>query len=278
MMTCAWEQLLHILPPWLGTGIDRQGREELQELRLRLDQPPQIVASSGRWWLDRPVQREDLRFVINAASRYSPWAAQTMEQGYLTAPGGHRIGVCGDVVVQSGAVAGFRDPAMLCIRVARDLPGIAARADNLTGSILILGPPGSGKTTLLRDLARRAARREMVTVVDERGELFPAEGGFNCQGSLDILRGCPKAQGIVMALRTMGPSCIAVDEITACEDCQALRQAGWCGVRLMATAHAGSLTDLRTRPLYRPLAESGLFETVLILSRDKSWHTERMDL
>lgn len=79
-----------------------------------------------------------------------------------------------------------------------------------------------------------------------------------------------------MVLRTMGPKCIAVDEITAAEDCQALIRAGWCGVELLATAHAANLQDLNRRPVYRPLTESGLFEQVIILSRDKSWHMERM--
>ena len=42
-----------------------------------------------------------------------------------------------------------------------------------SGSLLLLGPPGSGKTTLLRDLIRRISRKKMVSVVDERRELFP---------------------------------------------------------------------------------------------------------
>ena len=80
----------------------------------------------------------------------------------------------------------------------------------------------------------------------------------------------------MLALRTMGPATIAVDEITAREDCEALTEAGWCGVRLLATVHAGSLNDLRARALYRPLWENQLFHYVLILDRAKNWHMERM--
>jgi stage III sporulation protein AA len=118
-----------------------------------------------------------------------------------------------------------------------------------------------------------------ICVVDERGELFPFSQGVSCFDTgkkTDILTGCGKAQGIDMALRTMGPATIAVDEITAEDDCESLIRAGWCGVRLLATAHAASVEDLRSRPVYRLLCESSLFSTVGILSRDKSLNLERM--
>ena len=79
-----------------------------------------------------------------------------------------------------------------------------------------------------------------------------------------------------MALKTMGPTTIAVDEITAKADCDALTEAGWCGVNLLATAHARNLEDLKTRPVYRPLWDSNLFETVIILQQDKSFKAERL--
>ena len=277
-MKCAWKELLAVLPPWIAKEADRLGRSSLQELRLRLGKPPELVMGDGRVRLDRSVSKDELNCVINTAARYSPWAAQTVSEGFLTAPGGHRIGLCGDAVVKNGCVSGIREVRMLCIRVARDFPGIGAKADRLAGSILVLGPPGSGKTTLLRDLVRRASERETVAVVDERGELFPLADCFENGVSLDVLRGCPKPEGVDMVLRTMGPSCIAVDEITAEGDCAALVRAGWCGVRLMATAHAASLKDLRSRPVYRSLVSRQLFDHVLILSRDKTWHVERMDL
>ena len=275
-MKCAWKDLMAILPTWIAQAADKQGRESLQEIRLRLGRPPEFVMQVDSKWLERPVSKDDLNFCVNTASRYSPWAAQTIAEGYVTAPGGHRIGICGDVVIKNGCVCGIRDMQMLCIRVARDFPGIGAKADRLSGSILMIGPPGSGKTTLLRDMVRRSSERENVAVVDERGELFPV--GFDGGKKLDVLRGCPKAQGVDMVLRTMGPSCIAVDEITAEADCEALVRAGWCGVRLLATAHAASLRDLRCRPVYQSLVRTKLFDHVLILSRDKSWRAERMDV
>lgn len=275
-MMCAWKELLSILPPRLRREVDSLGKEPVQELRLRCGGPPELVLAGKSLWLAETATRDDLNFVINTASRYSPWAASTAAQGYITAPGGHRIGLCGGAVCRSGAVEGIREISSLCIRVARDFPGIGKDAAGMKGSILILGAPGWGKTTLLRDLIRQLSETEAVSVVDERGELFPE--GFLRGKRMDVLTGCPKPAGIDMVLRTMGPDCIAVDEITAEGDCQALVQAANCGVRLLATAHAGSARDFRCRRVYRPLAEEGIFETLLILGRDRSYKMERVTL
>lgn len=275
-MRCAWKELLAILPLWLREDVDRHGRESLRELRLRLNAPPELVVSGGSRWLSRCVTRDDLRQCVNNASRYSPWNAVTMEEGYLTAPGGHRIGLCGEAVSRNGAMAGLREVTSLCIRVARDFPGIASDIAMLGGSVLIAGAPGWGKTTLLRDLIRqRSDLGEHICVVDERGELFPQGGCFSQGKCADILTGCSKSQGVEMLLRTMGPDSIAVDEITARQDSQALLHATHCGVKLLATAHAGSLQDLKNREVYRQLLDAGLFHHILLMKPDKSWTLER---
>ena len=167
------------------------------------------------------------------------------------------------------------------MRVARDFSGIGNGIPIDGRSVLIIGKPGSGKTTLLRDLIRRYSDESVghISVVDERSELFPASGGKLCfppGNSTDILSGCPKRIGITNVLRAMGPSCIAVDEITQEEDCQALYQAAWSGVSIFATAHAGSRHDLLSRPVYRPILERSLFDILVILQPDKSWKMERI--
>lgn len=282
-MRCAWQAYINLLPIWLRQSVDRQGKEILQELRLRLNRKPELITAKGNFFLERIVTVDDLRFCVNMASKYSPWSASTVSSGYITAPGGHRLGLCGNAVLSGDKMTGISTVTSICLRVARDFPGIAEKAAQLEGSILIIGKPGSGKTTLLRDLIRLRSDRGTggVALVDEKGEVFPYIDSQLCYPTgnrTDILTGCGKSGGIEMLLRNMGPETIAVDEITADDDCKALLHAGWCGVKLLATAHAGSIRDLQTRPVYRPIIESKLFDYVLILRPDKSWRAERMNL
>lgn len=272
-MTCAWKELLEVLPKTLREQVDSLGRESMQELRLRLDKPALMKFSDRYITLPGDVNHEQLDWVVSAASRYSPWRAESAKDGFLTAPGGHRIGICGEAVVKNGAVTGMKRITSLCIRVARDYPGIGTEAA-VSGSVLIIGPPGWGKTTLLRDVARLRSAMETVAVVDDRGELFPE--GIERGERMDVLSLCPKREGVEMALRTLGPEVIAVDEITAEEDCAALIKAANCGVRLLAAAHAESVEDMHRSRLYRHLLENRIFDTLVRLRRDQTYTVERM--
>ena len=272
-MICLWQEFLNIIPPWLRREMGVHEQQKLQELRLRVGAPPELNYGQKSLWLNRIVSQEDIAFCVNSASQYSPWASETVAQGYLAAPGGHRVGLCGQGVVKQGVLAGLRDISSVCIRVARDFPGAAEGIDD-TGSILILGAPGWGKTTLLRDLIRRRAQRECVCVVDERGELFPET--FPRGRKMDVLRGVAKQEGMEMLLRTMGPDCIAVDEITSAEDCEAIVRADGCGVKLLATAHAGSIEEFLGRKVYTSLIHGGVFDKIIQLQRDKSIREERV--
>lgn len=275
-MNCAWKELLAVLPPRLQREVDRQSDNILQEIRLRKGQPVILIKKDGRAIVAQKVSAEDLQYVINMACRYSPWTVPTTAQGYITIPGGHRIGICGEAIIRNGKMSGIGTLTSLNIRICRDFPGISSNLWLHTESILLIGPPGSGKTTLLRDLIRQRSRLENIAVVDERGEIFPAAADFFQGENTDVLVGCNKAKGIETVLRVMSPQCIAVDEITATEDCDALIEAGKCGVSMLATAHAASVTDLHSRPIYSRLLSCGLFQRIVILQMDKSWRTERM--
>ena len=282
-MRCAWQAYLKILPIWMRDQVDELGRDRLQELRLRIERPPELVRNGDNVFLQRNITAEDLTFCVNAASNYSPWAASTLASGYITAPGGHRIGICGDVVMHSGTIQTIKNISSLCVRVARDFPGIATQALHLNGSILIIGSPGTGKTTFLRDLIRQKSNSaySAVAVVDERGEVFPSvESRFYFSPGLrtEVLFGCDKSSGIEILLRTMNPNWIAVDEITALVDTKAIFRAGGCGVDIMATAHAADIEDLNIRSVYKPFVGSGFFRNIIVMNKDKSWKIERVNV
>ena len=269
------DQLRTILPQRIRPLLPAEEIGNLAEIRMRIGQPTMLTYLQRQASVGKPITTEDLSFVVNTACRYSPWNARSIHQGYLTAPEGHRIGLCGEA-----AGDGMRTVTSLCIRVAKDLHGISGRIP-VQDSILILGAPGSGKTTLLRDYIRRISGSPMgsVCVVDERGEIFPFSGGKMCfdpGNGTDVMTGRSKAEGIDCVIRAMGPKWIAVDEITRPADCDALVQALWCGVKVVATAHAASVRDLFSRPVYRPIVDSGVFSTAVVLHTDKSYHLERI--
>ena len=94
----------------------------------------------------------------------------------------------------------------------------------------------------------------------------------------DVVSMTSKEYGMELLLRAMNPQWIAVDEITALEDCTAMEQCGYCGVRFLATAHGRSVEDLHHRPVYRRLLQTGMFTTAVVLRPDQTFTVERLDV
>lgn len=263
----------------------------LEELRLRQGQPVSAFCG-GR---EIPIRYRDesltadaelLQEILRRASGSSVYAVQDqLSRGFLSLPCGHRLGVCGRAVCENGGIRTVTEIQSLNLRVAREIRGAAGEAVNLVwshpDSTLIAGGPGAGKTTVLRDLIRQLSDRfsERVAVVDERGELAACLDGLpqlSIGRRTDVLTGCPKALGIEMLLRTMRPDWIALDEITAQSDVEAIRAASYCGARFAATVHVRQREDLFQRPVYRRLMESGVFENLVLIRPDRSLVCERL--
>lgn len=266
----------------LALSVPRTERIVAEELRLRVGRPMSITLPEGEVVLPGcpSVTANDLRAVLEIATQASAHTAlERVRQGFVTVRGGHRLGICGTAVVKEGVIHNMRCISSLNIRIARQIPGIAhdllcqIRRESALPSILILAPPGAGKTTLLRDLIRGLSdgvggKALRIGVADERGELAASWDGvmqMDLGSHTDVVDGCKKSDGLMILLRGMNPQVLAMDEITAPGDIDALETAAGCGVALLASAHGYSVEDMRRRPLYAMLLQRKIFQKILLI-------------
>lgn len=231
------------------------GVSRLAEIRLRTGRCASAVTLDGKMIRCSDVfTQEDITACFLELCRNSVHSfAREIAEGYITLPGGHRVGFCGTAAGQDGKLTTLRDVSSLNIRFAREIPGCAqalydrAFTDGLC-SLIVAGKPLSGKTTVLRDLARIAGENHRVCVVDTRGELAAVHDGvpaLDIGENTDVLNGYSKADGIMCALRSLSPEMIICDEIG--NDAGAVRRCMNCGVKLVVSAHAASIRELRSR-------------------------------
>ena len=194
--------------------------------------------------------------------------------------GGHRVGVAGKVIMEEEKVKNIQYISSVNIRISHEVIGCA---DSLLPYItknkqvchtLIISPPCCGKTTLIRDLIRQISDGNQyvkgcsVGVVDERSELGGCYLGIaqNHLGSrTDILDCCPKAEGMIMLIRSMSPQVIAVDEIGTREDIHAVEYAMQCGCKLIASVHGLDMEEAKNKPVLGELIRRRMFERYVVL-------------
>lgn len=277
-----------LLPEYMRDEVCLEGRLCLQaeEIRLRAGRKASVLLGDGELVTGtRPVTPRDLECVLEIATGASAYSVrECVRSGYITAKGGYRIGICGSAVVKNGEIEGFRELTSAAIRIPREVLGASygvmrdITEDGRIGSTLIISPPGCGKTTLLRDMVRVISdgnaelglKGMRVALADERGEIACVHGGEpqrDVGARTDVLDGCPKAQAVMLLLRSMNPQVVALDEITAPEDIAAIQSCLNCGVKIMATAHAENMDDLLSRPMYASLLENGTFENAVFITK-----------
>ena len=280
--------------------------EKLQEIRLRAGQPVylwygnreytmtadgglaesgKLGQAGGRSVSPRIVGEKELRETVECMGNYSLYAFEDeIRQGFFTVRGGHRIGLAGKAVMEDGRLKTIRYISGVNVRYAHQVKGCAVpvlprlfQEGRLCHS-LVISPPRGGKTTLLRDLVRLLStggggRPGMnVAVVDERSEIGACYQGVP-QNDLgprtDVLDCCPKAQGMMLLIRTMAPAAVAADEIGSREDGEAVEYAASCGCSVLATVHGSSLEEVGRKPVFRELFREGIFRRVVVLRDGK---------
>lgn len=282
-------RILSVLPRSIRVLIGKEHLqyEYLQEIKLRVEKPlllvyrgEEIIPGNQR---GKPyiVTREDIREMLEYISNYSLYAyEQEMKQGYITIEGGHRVGMTGQAIIENGKVKNLRYISSINLRMSHEILGCAdpifpfITYNKKLYHTLIVSPPRCGKTTLLRDMIRQISNGNgwingmSVGVVDERSELGGCYMGV-AQTQLgirtDVLDCCPKAEGMIMLIRSMGPEVIAVDEIATAEDVHAIEYAMHCGCKMLATVHADSMEELRKKPLFDQMVAEKRFERYVLL-------------
>lgn len=257
-------------------------RFEAEEIRLRAGRGATILLGHGEESIfpGYKVTSCDLRTVLEIATAASAHAeADSLRQGFVTVKGGCRVGFCGKSVTVGGCITGLKNLSSAAIRIPRQVKGCAAEVfprlyNGGFYSTLIVSPPGAGKTTMLREIVRLlSGRGERVSLVDERAEVaavWDDEAQFDVGPYTDILTASPKAEGLMLVLRSMNPQVVAFDEITDSVDARAIESAANCGVKILATAHGADTHDLRERPVYRTLLDKKIFKRAVLIRKDKS--------
>lgn len=292
------QEILHMFP---GAYRELFGRaaargKELQEIRLRAEKPVIVFRNQKEYFLTaagqftkeaaaaRVLKAAELEQILQHICNYSLYAyTDEIRQGYLTLPGGHRVGLAGQAVLESeNSIRTIKNIRYVNIRIAHEVKGAAAdvlpqvyEAGRLCNTLL-LSAPGCGKTTLLRDLVREISNGNQwgggvsVGVVDERSELAGSYLGV-AQNDLglraDVLDGCPKALGMMLLIRSMSPQVIAVDELGSPQDAAAVEKVLRCGCRILATIHAEDMEELRQKAFLEKLLKEKAFQRFVVLAK-----------
>lgn len=272
--------------------------EHITEIRIRAGKPILIylcqkeisidengkiiyVAENGKRFSYQEIQK-----MLDFWCQDSRYAFQNeMKRGFLTIEGGHRIGICGEIISdEKGTVQAVKYVASINIRIAHEIKGVADKimkyicTKNIVHNTLIVSPPGAGKTTLLRDIVRQLSCGSEynsgmnVGLVDERGEIAACFQGIpqlDVGLRTDVLDNCEKATGMRMLLRCMAPAVIAVDELGNQEEIALIQQMCGNGAAVIATIHGNHIEELRQKKILKEIWKQQIFGNVIFLFKNE---------
>lgn len=274
----------------LLSSVDKKLMEEIKEIRFRNSEPVTLNTQTEKYYINKSgsvsvsysegvveTSGRDLQEIVFSLSRRSLHTYQEMiAKGFIPLRNGCKAGVAGRAVMKNGSVYSVTAFNSVNIRVSREYygcsKGITDALENGEESILIVGSPLSGKTTLLRDLCRFYSGKNRISplktaIIDERDEIASRSFGDGRDVGIhtDVLTLYPKAIGTEIALRTLSPDIIIIDEIGSEEEASAMLSGMNSGVSFIATAHGGSFEEVLRRPNIKKLVDAGAFKKAVIL-------------
>ncbi|MBR0081936.1 MAG: stage III sporulation protein AA [Clostridia bacterium] len=277
--------LLPLLPePVRAVLTELTDDDPLLEIRLRAGRPMELVSERRDRLVYAPGGRPMLpeasfETLLTALCERSVYAwERELSNGFLTVRGGYRVGVAGRAIRSEEGTLRYTAVNGFCIRIVRERIGAARELlpfvteHGVLCPTLLISPPNCGKTTLLRDLIRivsdgaEGVRPHRVCAADERFELCGGANGataFDLGMRTDVVSGISKPAALLRMLAALSPQVLATDELHTEADAAAIDRASGCGVIVLATAHAGSLSDLRRRKSLRRLLEAGTFSRIV---------------
>lgn len=274
-------EVTKLLPPFeqLLNTIPRNIAGNATEIRIRAGRPIIIETVNERHICGtRCADTDEIYSCIKNFCNYSIHSCQReLAEGWITLKGGHRAGFSGTAYIREKRIETIKDISSLNIRISREHKGISdflfktvTEIPDFRG-LLIVGPPLSGKTTFLRDFCRNCGNNFKTSLVDERSEIAAVYKGVpqNDVGiNTDILDGYSKKEGIEQALRVLSPQIIICDEIGS--EINEIRNLTSSGVKLVFSAHCGSVTECEKNKVISSLTENGIVNCIAAVGNGKN--------
>ncbi|GER66146.1 stage III sporulation protein AA [Weizmannia acidilactici] len=281
------KNLLGVLPKAISQQLENLREnilDDVEEIRIRVNRPLEVTAKGKPYFIRYIPTENDAEQLINRLANFSFYTLEEeLKKGYVTIEGGHRVGIAGKVILENGQVKAIRYFSSFNIRIAREKIGAAEPYvpylyKGRWLSAMIIGAPQAGKTTFLRDVARlissgvpeRGIPPCKVGIVDERSEIAGCVRGvpqLHFGPRVDVLDACPKAEGMMMLIRSMSPEVLIVDEIGREEDAQAIMEAVNAGISLVMTTHGETYRDIQKRPILKKILSQQAFDRFFELAR-----------